>query len=187
MGTVTCSAKYDSRKATPKKSTTTPTRTIVLPSENQAQIAFPRGRGGETGTPVAASEEAAASVTGGKPPPTPPLRTGWRAGAKGVDSAAGVTSGAAGGAAGGGTSGTTDGCTAGAASSCSLMPARPAAASSAAMRLSSCSTRACSVAASSGAPPLAAIDELRGVSRCHAAPTKVPTTAPTTSPEKPWA
>src|SRR5262252_10955211 len=123
MGTVTCSAKYDSRKARPKKSTTTPTRTIVLPSENHAQIVCPTGRGGETGVPVAASEDAAASVTGGEPPPMPPLRTGWRAGAKGVDSAAGVASGAGGGAAAAGASGTTDGCATGIISPFSLTAA----------------------------------------------------------------
>src|SRR5215813_15374444 len=128
MGTVTCSAKYDSRKATPKKSTTTPTRTIVLPSENHAQIACPRGRGGETGAPVVPSEDAAASVTGGEPPPTPPLRTGWKAGAKDVDSAAGVASGAAGRAAPAGASGATDGCATGMLSPSSLTAARPTAA-----------------------------------------------------------
>src|SRR5215470_11480479 len=142
MGTVTCSAKYDSRKATPKKSTTTPTRTIVLPSENHAQIACPRGRGEEGGAAVPASEDAAASVSGGEPPPTPPLRTGWRAGAKGVDSAASVTSGAAGRAAAAGASGVTDGCATGIISPFSLTAARPTAASNAARRLSSSTKRA---------------------------------------------
>ena len=47
IGSVKCSAKYLSRNATPKKSTTTPMRVIALPPVNQAQSGLTLGATGD--------------------------------------------------------------------------------------------------------------------------------------------